>query len=62
MEVPRCDACRWWQPYESNLVGGLRECTLAGQPDSKFEACTSGGAPIITEADFGCVQFSRVKP
>lgn len=91
MPVPRCDSCRWWQPFDADIqpttigrsaatsakaIAGL-ELILPAIPDlgecrlfecrameqvhgtSKLIATRtgSGEATIITQADFGCVQW-----
>ncbi|MCR4375624.1 MAG: hypothetical protein NUW22_12325 [Acidobacteria bacterium] len=63
MPVPRCDRCKFWKRYPVSLQEDGDDGTCY-RPDSdkgaKFYALPCQGAQdadLITDPDFGCVQF-----
>lgn len=59
-----CATCRWW--LVAQQLSGLREraniCGLAGETGCKFAIWTEDGftpTALVTDADFGCVQWEE---
>lgn len=69
MRVPRCDMCKHWKPLtflrfnpetmtkETRVAEDHGECLYADAVGAKISADAPGGAGILTERDFGCVQW-----
>ena len=63
MPVPRCDKCKWWErcvrtPRWAHTEESTSPYTFGncGCPESKVEG-SDDGCSIVTDADFGCVQW-----
>ena len=63
----RCRTCRWWRPFDVVRVGP-GECALFGTKDGHAvfrEAkltVPATEARVITDAEFGCVQWGEIQP
>lgn len=64
MEVPRCDGCRWWKPF--NEVRHMGDCTLfqctGGEQvhpmvGLQLTRTGTGEGTVVTDPDFGCVKW-----
>lgn len=71
MPVPRCDQCRFWVPASGDCRLFSDDPNIAEHdkwpamdlPQPKAEVAPFAGADggaLITDADFGCVQWERI--
>jgi hypothetical protein len=67
-DMPSCRDCRWWSPAKNPVLGHpmtYGTCLVQYQASTLVRFHLVGGDPtlvdveMITEPDFGCIQFER---